>query len=115
MSLPPPLPGMARFPSCLSSLSQLSAGWIPGEHTLPGAEPVGEGSSCPPCQSGKDWEDSCPLLTWKYRLQQKYLPKYSLEGLMLKLKRQYLGHLMERANSLEKTLMGKIEGRKKRG
>ena len=40
----------------------------------------------------------------------------SLEGLMLKLKLQYFGHLMRRANSLEKTLMlGKIEGRRKRG
>ena len=39
-------------------------------------------------------------------------PEYSLEGLMLKLKLQYFGHLMQRANSLEKTLMlGKIEGR----
>ena len=38
-------------------------------------------------------------------------PEYSLEGLMLKLKLQYFGHLMQRANSLEKTLMvGKIEG-----
>ena len=43
-------------------------------------------------------------------------PKYSLEGLMLKLKLQYLGHLMWRADSLEKTLMlGKIEGRRRRG
>ena len=43
-------------------------------------------------------------------------PKYSLEGLMLKLKLQYFGHLMRRADSLEKTLMlGKIEGRKRRG
>ena len=43
-------------------------------------------------------------------------PEYSLEGLMLKLKHQYLGHLMWRANSLEKTLMlGKIEGRRRRG
>ena len=43
-------------------------------------------------------------------------PEYSLEGLMLKLKLQYFGHLMQRANSLEKTLMlGKIEGRRKRG
>ena len=43
-------------------------------------------------------------------------PKYSLEGLMLKLKLQYFGHLMQRADSLEKTLMlGKIEGRKRRG
>ena len=40
----------------------------------------------------------------------------SLEGLMLKLKLQYLGHLMQRADSLEKTLMlGKIEGRRRRG
>ena len=43
-------------------------------------------------------------------------PKYSLEGLMLKLKLQYLGHLMRRADSFEKTLMlGKIEGRRIRG
>ena len=43
-------------------------------------------------------------------------PKYSMEGLMLKLKLQYIGHLMQRANSLEKTLMrGKIEGRRRRG
>ena len=43
-------------------------------------------------------------------------PGCSLEGLMLKLKVQYFGHLMQRADSLEKTLMvGKIEGRRKRG
>ena len=43
-------------------------------------------------------------------------PEYSLEGLMLKLKLQYFGHLMQRTNSLEKTLMlGKIEGRRRRG
>ena len=42
-------------------------------------------------------------------------PEYSLEGLMLKLKLQYFAHLMQRTDSLEKTLMlGKIEGRKKR-
>jgi len=42
-------------------------------------------------------------------------PEYSLEGLMLKLKPQYFGHLMRRADSLEKTLMlGKIEGRRRR-
>ena len=42
-------------------------------------------------------------------------PKYSLEGLMLKLKLQYFGHLMQRAVSFEKTLMlGKIEGKKRR-
>ena len=43
-------------------------------------------------------------------------PGYSLEGLMLKLKLQYFGHLMQRADSFEKTLMlGKIEGRRRRG
>ena len=43
-------------------------------------------------------------------------PKYSLERLLLKLKFQYFGHLMQRANSLEKTLMlGKTEGRRRKG
>ena len=43
-------------------------------------------------------------------------PEYSLEGLMLKLKLQYFGHLMQIADSFEKTLMlGKIEGRRRRG
>ena len=43
-------------------------------------------------------------------------PEYSLEGLMLKLKPQYFGHLMQRSDSLEKILMlGKIEGRRRRG
>ena len=43
-------------------------------------------------------------------------PKYSLEGLMLKLKLQYFGHLMQRADSFEKTLiLGKIEGGRRRG
>ena len=43
-------------------------------------------------------------------------PEYSLEGMMLKLKLQYFGHLMQKANSLEKTLMlGKIEGERRSG
>ena len=43
-------------------------------------------------------------------------PEYSLEGLMLKLKLQYFGQLMQRADSVEKTLMlGKVEGRRRRG
>ena len=43
-------------------------------------------------------------------------PEYSLEGLMLKLKLQYFSHLMQRTDSLEKTLMlGKTEGRRRRG
>ena len=46
---------------------------------------------------------------------QEIKPEYSLEGLMLKLKLQYFGHLMRRTDSLEKTLMlGKIEGRRRR-
>ena len=46
----------------------------------------------------------------------KSSPEYSLEGLMLKLKLQYFGHLMRRIDSLEKTVMlGKIEGRRRRG
>ena len=54
------------------------------------------------------------------RLNQSILkeisPGCSLEGLMLKLKLQYFGHVMQRANSFEKTLMlGKIEGRRRRG
>ena len=54
------------------------------------------------------------------RLNQSILkeisPEYSLEGLMLKLKLQYFGHLMQRTDSLEKTLMlGKIEGGRRRG
>ena len=49
-------------------------------------------------------------------IQKKINLEYSLEGLMLKLKLQYFGHLMGRADSLEKTLMlGKIEGRQRRG
>ena len=49
-------------------------------------------------------------------LLKKISPEYSLEGLMLKLKLQYLGHLMQRTDLLEKTLMlGKTEGRRRRG
>ena len=57
---------------------------------------------------------------WTVRTNQSILkeisPKYSLEGLMLKLKLQYFGHLMQRIDSLEKTMMlGKIEDRRRRG
>ena len=59
-------------------------------------------------------------VSWIARSNQSILkkisPEYSLEGLMLKLKIQYFGHLRQRADSLEKTLMlGKIEGRRRRG
>ena len=57
---------------------------------------------------------------WTARSNQLILkeinPEYSLEGLMLKLKIQYFGHLMQRTDSLEKTVMlGKIEGGRRRG
>ena len=60
-------------------------------------------------------------LPWTARRSNQCIPKeisaeYSLEGLMLKLKLQYFGHLMRRTDSLEKILMlGKIEGRRRRG
>ena len=61
---------------------------------------------------------SVPWTAWRSNqsILKKINPEYSLEGLMLKLKRQYYGHLMHRTDSLEKTLMlGKIEGRESRG
>ena len=59
---------------------------------------------------------SATLRSFNYLLLQEINPKYSLEKLMLKLKLQYFGHLMWRADSLEKTLvLGKIEGRKRKG
>ena len=52
----------------------------------------------------------------KQSILKEISPEYSLEGLMLKLKLQSFGHLMQRTDSLEKTLMlGKIEGRRRRG
>ena len=66
------------------------------------------------------WKVIFPF-TWTARrsnqsILKEFNPKYSLEGLMLKLNLQYSGHLMWRANSLEKTLvLRKIEGRRRRG
>ena len=59
-----------------------------------------------------------PWTAWRSNqsILKEISPEYSLEGLMLKLKLQYFGHLMRRTNSLENTLMlGKIEGRRRRG
>ena len=59
-------------------------------------------------------EDACPWTA--RRSNQSILREYSLEGLVLKLKFRYFGHLMQTADSLEKSLMlGKIEGRRRRG
>ena len=59
-------------------------------------------------------------VSWTARSNKSVLkeigPEYSLEGLMLRLKLQYFGHLMQRADSLEKTLiLGSIEGKRRRG
>jgi len=65
--------------------------------------------------------DAFELWCWTARRSNQSIlkeisPEYSLEGLMLNLKLQYFGHLMQRTDSLEKTLMlGKIEGWRKRG
>ena len=59
-----------------------------------------------------------PWTAWKTNqsILKEISPEYSLEGLMLKLKLQYFGHLMRRTDSFEKTLMlGKIEGRRRKG
>ena len=69
------------------------------------------------CGAGEDSQES----PWTARRSNQSIlreinPEYSWEGLVLKLKLQYFGHLMQTADSLEKTLMlGKIEGRKRRG
>ena len=61
-------------------------------------------------------EDSWTARRLNQSILKEINPEYSLEGLMLKLKSQYFGHLMQRTNSLEKTLMlGKTEGRSKSG
>ena len=77
------------------------------------------------CQRNDDFELSwwkrLLRVSWTARRSSQSIlkeisPKYSLEGLILKLKLQYFGHLMQRSDSLEKTLMlGKIEGRRRRG
>ena len=68
------------------------------------------------CGAGEDFR--VPWTTWRSNqsILKEINSEYSLEGLMLKLKLQYFGHLMQRADSLKKTLMlGKIEGRRRRG
>ena len=65
------------------------------------------------CDAG---EDSWTTRRSNQSILEEISLEYSLKGLMLKLKFQYFGHLMQRADSLEKTLMlGKIEGRRRRG
>ena len=68
------------------------------------------------CDVGKDFRIPWTAGTSNQSILMEISPEYSVEGLMLKLKLQYFGHLMQRTDSLEKTLMlGKIEGRRIRG
>ena len=68
------------------------------------------------CGVGEDSGESWTARRSNQSILKEMSPDYTLEGLMLKLKLQYFGHLMQRADSLEKTLMlGKIEGRRRRG
>ena len=67
------------------------------------------------CGAGKDSESPLTARRSNQSILKEINPEYSLEGLMLKLKLQYFGYLMQRADSLEKTLMlRKIEYRRKR-
>ena len=64
----------------------------------------------------RDFKESWTARRSNQSILKETSPKYSLEGLMLKLKLQYFGHLMRRTDSFEKTLLlGKIEGRRRRG
>ena len=68
------------------------------------------------CSAGEDSWESLDQKEVQQSILKEISPKYSLEELMLKLKLQYFGHLMRRADSLERTLMlGKIEDRRRRG
>ena len=68
------------------------------------------------CGAGEDLRVPWTTRRSNQSILKKINSEYSLEGLMLKLKLQYFGHLMQIANSLEKTLMlGKTEGRRRRG
>ena len=69
------------------------------------------------CGVGEDsWESPWTARRSNQSILTEISPEYSLEGLILKLKLQYFGHLLQRTDSFEKTLMlGKIEGRRRRG
>ena len=67
------------------------------------------------CGVGEDLRVPWTAMRSNQSILKTISPEYSLEGMMLKLKLQYFGHLMQRTDSLEKTLMlGKIEGRRRR-
>ena len=68
------------------------------------------------CGVGEDWRVPWTARRSNQSILKEICPEYSLEGLMLKLKLQYFGHLMQRTDSFKKTLvLGKIEGGRRRG
>ena len=68
------------------------------------------------CGDGEDLRVPWTARRSNQSILKEISPEYSLEGLMLKMKLQYFGHLMQRTDSLEKTLtLGKIEGRRRKG
>ena len=68
------------------------------------------------CDTGEDLKVPWTARRSNWSIIKEIYPEYSLEGLMLKLKLQYFGHLMQRADSLEKSpMLGKIEGRRRKG
>ena len=68
------------------------------------------------CGAGEDLRVPWTVRRSNQSILKEINSEYSLEGLMLKLKLQYFGHMMQRVNSLGKTLvMGKVEGRRRRG
>ena len=79
---------------------------------------LSSGKSTPCSGTIKDWKTPFPFQAHSpiQAIQKEISPEYSLEGLMLKLKLQYFGHLMQRTDSLKKTpVPGKIEGWRRRG
>ena len=91
------------------SLPQVPTGWVPWGEQSAGTPP----KFVPSLFMGWPLPDS-PAKRSNQSLLKEINPEYSLEGLMLKLKLQYFGHLMRTADSLEKTLMlGKVEGRRR--
>ena len=68
------------------------------------------------CGLGEDSRDSWTVMISNQSILKEISPEYLLEGMMLKLKLQYFGHLIRRTDSFEKTLiLGKIEGKRRRG
>ena len=102
--------------SSAHGILQASMEWMPcpspGDHPSPGMEPSSMSLALADSffTTKASWES--PVMNRYYQFIKEIKPEYSLEGLILKLKLQYFGHMMQRASSLEKILvLGKTEGR----